>query len=76
MGIGYWGLVVGERIAHAKSAKDAKGGFDLGMRNAKCEIRNLRKEKDGEEDWLLGIGYWGLVVGEQIARAGEREKIC
>ena len=26
------------RIAHAKTAKDAKGGFDLGMRNAEFGI--------------------------------------
>ena len=26
------------RIAHAKVAKDAKGGFDLGMRNAEFGI--------------------------------------
>jgi len=59
---GLSGLGVRLRIAHAKVAKDAKGGFDLEMRNAKCEIRNFRKEKDGEEDWLLGIGDWRLEI--------------
>ena len=30
------------RIAHAKTAKDAKGGFDLGMRNAEFGILEKR----------------------------------
>jgi len=30
----------------------------LGMRNAKCEMRNLRKEKDEKKDWLLEIVEW------------------
>ena len=56
--IGYWGLEIGERIAHAKSAKVGRGG-DLIW---ECEIWNLRKEKKRMErkigDWRLEIGDW------------------
>jgi len=41
------------------------------LRSVSVNLAELRRAQTlvGKEDWLLGIGYWGLVIGEWIAHA-------
>ena len=61
---GLSGLGVRLRIAHAKVAKVAKGGLEIGDWLL------------GIGDWLLGIGDWGLEIGDWGAEGSRPAGAC
>ena len=76
--IGYWGLEIGERIAHAKSAQVGRGG-DLIW---ECEIWNLRKEKKRMErkngDWMDHArvrGVEGKIFANEVIQINLKNRV-
>jgi len=77
--IGDLGLEIGERIAHAKSAKVGKRGdliWECEMRNSEFEKREWTERKISY--WGFGIGDWGgdcsrpAFPGRAFARKGRK----